>query len=114
MRLARLCALFLWPLVLSACAAPAVPQAQQYSSVSGTVVDATTNAPIAGATVTVDVVNSATTGTNGAFSIGNLPNGPVECSASAPDYVTRNKDWCSTPLPPGQNLNVGAIRLTHD
>jgi hypothetical protein len=113
MRLARLCARILLPLVLAGCAAPAVPQAQQYSSIAGTVADATTNSPIPGATITVDVVNTATTGASGAFLVGNLPNGPVECSASAPNYVTRNNDWCSAPLPPGQTVNVGTIKLTH-
>ena len=103
----------LWLLVLAGCAAPATPEAQKYASITGLVVDATTNAPIAGATITIDVVNSATTASNGSFTIGNLPNGAVECSASAPDYVTRTNDWCTTPLPPGQTLNVGTIKLTH-
>lgn len=103
----------LWPLILAGCAAPAVPQAQQYSTVTGIVADAATNAPISGATVTVNVVNTAQTSSTGAFTIGNLPNGPVECSVSAPNYVTRNNDWCSAPLPPGQTVNVGTIKLTH-
>jgi len=105
--------LLLWLAALVGCAAPATPEAQRYATVTGIVVDAATSAPIAGATVTIDVVNSATTGTNGSFSIGNLPNGPVECSASAADYVTRNNDWCTTPLAPGQTVNVGTIKLTH-
>lgn len=100
-------------LALAACGGPGVPQAQQYATISGTVVDAATNAPISGATVTVDVVNTATTGTNGAFSIGNLPNGPVECAASAPNYQTRSNDWCSAPLTPGQTLSGVVVRLTH-
>ncbi len=113
MRIARPLASLSLLLVLAGCGGPGVPQAQQYSSVTGTVVDAATNAPISGATVTIDVVNTAQTSSTGAFTIGNLPNGPVECSASAPNYVTRNNDWCSAPLPPGQTVNVGAIKLTH-
>ncbi len=96
MRALRYPVLLVCTLALAACGGPGVPQAQQYATVSGTVVDAATNAPIAGATVTVDTVNTATTGTNGAFSIGNLPNGPVEYAASAgPIYQTRSNDWCS-------------------
>jgi Carboxypeptidase regulatory-like domain len=113
MRLVRRCVLFLWPLVLVGCAVPGAPQAQQYASVSGTVVDAATNAPIPGATVTIDVVNTAQTATNGSFTIGNLPGGPADCSVSAPNYVTRTNDWCTMPLPAGQTTNVGQIKLTH-
>ena len=101
-----------WLIMLAACSGPGVPTAQQYASISGIVLDAATNQPIAGATITVDVVNTTTTATNGTFTIGNLPNGAVECSASAPNYQSRN-DWCGTPLSPGQNLTGVTIKLTH-
>jgi hypothetical protein len=114
MRSARIGLLSLWLFGLGGCAAPAVPQAQQYASMSGTVVDAATNAPITGATVTVDVVFVVTTGANGAFSVTNLPNGPVSCSASAPNYVTRNNDWCSQQLAPGQSLTGVTVKLSHN
>lgn len=98
---------------VTGCSAPVVPAAQQYASMAGTVVDAATNAPISGATVTVDVVFVVATGANGAFSVTNLPNGPVSCSASAPNYVTRNNDWCGQPLTPGQNLTGVTVKLSH-
>jgi hypothetical protein len=113
MRLVRRCVLLLWPLVLAACAVPGTPQAQQYASVTGTVVDAATNAPVTGATVTIDVVNTVQTSNTGAFTIGNLPGGPADCTISAPNYVTRTNDWCTAPLPAGQTTNLGQIKLTH-
>jgi hypothetical protein len=113
MRLVRLCVLLLWPLVLAACAVPGTPQAQQYASVTGTVVDAATNAPVTGATVTIDVVNTVQTSNTGAFTLGNLPGGPADCTISAPDYVTRTNDWCTAPLMAGQTTNLGQIKLTH-
>ena len=63
--------------------------------------------------MTIDVVNTAQTATNGSFTIGNLPGGPADCSVSAPNYVTRTNDWCTMPLPAGQTTNVGQIKLTH-
>lgn len=65
--------------------------AQEASSatVSGTVVDATTNAPIEGATVEVDDSDpafSATTDVHGAYLIGNVPVGAQTFTASAVGY----------------------------
>ena len=97
-------------LLTAACGAPAVPPAQQYATVSGTVVDASSNAPIAGATVTINVVLTTTTAPNGSFSISNVPNGPFDCVASAPHYAD-NSSWCSAPLSPGEKRTV-TIALT--
>ena len=97
-------------LVTAGCGAPAVPPAQQYATVSGTVVDASNNAPISGATVTVNVVLTATTASNGSFAISNVPNGPFDCVASAPHYAD-NSSWCSSPLSPGERRTV-TISLT--
>jgi hypothetical protein len=113
MRLVRRCVLFLWPLVFAGCAVPGTPQAQQYASVTGTVVDSATNAPIVGASVTIDVVNTVQTGNSGGFTISNLPGGPADCTISAPNYVTRTNDWCTMPFPAGQTTNLGQIRLIH-
>ena len=98
-------------LMVVACQGPAVPPAEQYATISGTVVDASTNAPISGATVTINVVLSATTASNGTFAITNIPNGPLECIASATSYAS-NSSWCSAPLSPGQKMTV-TIPLTH-
>ena len=98
-------------LTIAACGAPAIPPAQQYATVSGTVVDASSNAPVSGATVTVNVVLTATTASNGTFSISNIPNGPFDCVASAPHYAD-NSSWCSSPLSPGERRTV-TIALTH-
>jgi len=93
------------------CGSPAVPPAEQYATITGTVVDSGTNSPISGASVTINVVLSATTAANGTFTITNIPNGPLECVASAPNYA-QNTSWCTTPLSPGQKLSV-TVPLTH-
>jgi uncharacterized membrane protein len=98
-------------LALAACGPPAVPPAQQYATITGTVVDAVSNAPISGATVAVNVVLTTTTSSNGSFTISNIPNGPLECVASAANYAP-NSSWCAAPLSPGQKLNV-TVQLTH-
>ena len=108
LRVAALCGALLG---LVACSGPAIPPAEQYATITGTVVDASSNAPIAGATVTVNVVLTTTTAANGTFTITNIPNGPLECVASAPSY-SQNTSWCSTPLSPGQKLSV-TVPLTH-
>jgi hypothetical protein len=96
---------------LTACSAPSIPPAEQYATISGTVVDATTNAPIANASISVNVVLTATSAANGTFTVTNIPNGPLECVASAPNYA-QNTSWCAAPLSPGQKVSV-TIPLTH-
>jgi hypothetical protein len=107
----RLAAIAVSLSLLAACGGPSVPPAQQYATITGTVVDAATNAPISGAAVSVNVVLTATTTANGSFTITNIPNGPLECAATAPSY-NENSSWCAAPLAPGQKLTV-TIPLTH-
>jgi hypothetical protein len=90
------------------CAAPPVPAALQLATVSGKVTDSATGANISGATITINGIQSATSGANGAFTITNVPNGPVDWVASAASY---NSQSGSIMLNPGaNNLN---IPLTH-
>jgi hypothetical protein len=73
--------------VLCGCSPDSAPPALQYATLKGLVLDAMTNAPIAGAVVTVDLnLASAPTGSSGAYSVSNLPNGPVEYKVTAPNY----------------------------
>jgi hypothetical protein len=62
---------------------PAIPPQQNYATISGVVTDGTTGQPLAGATVTVDSVLTATTGSDGTFSIANIPVGPFTAVESA-------------------------------
>ena len=62
-------------LALVACS-PAIPPQQNYATVSGIVYDGTTGQPLAGASVTIDSVLTATTASDGTFMIPNIPIGP--------------------------------------
>jgi hypothetical protein len=76
--------------VLAGCGPNSAPPALQYATLTGRVLDASTNQPIAGAVVTVDLnLASAPTGANGVYTVGNLPSGPVEYSVTAgPSYAS--------------------------
>lgn len=71
--------------VLSGCA-PAVPGAQSYATLQGFVTDRASNAPIAGATVTVDSVLTASTGADGSYRLMNVPPGPYDYAVTASGY----------------------------
>ncbi len=59
---------------------------------AGTVSDAETGSGIQGASVTVDGTDfSATTGSDGSYSIENIPEGSYDVTASADDYVAETK-----------------------
>lgn len=85
MKLARLIAAGVFCMAAFAgCDNSALPPGGTYQSMSGIVVDAATNAPIAGATVTVDTVLSATTDSKGAFHFDRIPVGEVDYVVTPP------------------------------
>ena len=99
-------------LVLAGCQGPLVPPAEQYATISGVVTDASSNTPIAGVTIAVNVVNTFVTKTDGKYSIGNLPNGPYDVQVTPPaGYVCANCP-SSGNLSPGQTVTVN-ITLSH-
>lgn len=63
-----------------------LPPASGFSSVTGIIVDAATNAPVAGAVVTIDTVLTATTDAAGRFSIDKVPSGIADYSVQANGY----------------------------
>lgn len=69
---------------LAGCNDSALPPGGTYQSVSGVVVDAATNQPIAGAVVTVDTVLTATTDAAGKFSFEKVPVGEVDYVVTPP------------------------------
>lgn len=73
-------------LALTACNDSALPPGGTYNAVSGVVLDAVTNQPIAGATVTIDTVLTTTTDSQGKFSFAQVPVGDVDVVITAPGY----------------------------
>lgn len=72
--------------VLAACNTDSLPPAAGYTTVSGTVVDAATNNPIAGAVITIDTVLTATSDASGKFSLDKVPSGIVDYTVQAKGY----------------------------
>ena len=72
--------------VLAACNTDSLPPAAGFTTVSGTVVDAANNTPVAGAVVTIDTVLTATTDASGKFSIDKVPSGIVDYTVQAKGY----------------------------
>lgn len=73
-------------LLSAACNSDALPPASGFTTVSGTVLDGTSNKPVAGAVVTVDTVLTATTDASGKFSIDKVPSGIVDYTVQANGY----------------------------
>jgi hypothetical protein len=96
---------------LLACAAfsgcgPQVPPVGNYATIQGTVRDASTGNPIAGAVVTVSVIASNATDSSGTYKVFPVPTGPyTSITASAPGYMAYS-DYSGGTLTPGQVLSV--------
>ncbi len=71
--------------VLTACS-DAIPPQQNYATIAGVVTDGTTGQPLAGATVTIDSVLTVTSGTDGSYTIANVPVGPFTASETASGF----------------------------
>lgn len=76
--------------MLVACDNGDLPPAAQFAPIKGTVTDATTHQPIAGATVVVDTVLTATTDAKGTFSFAKVPSGIVDYVVTAKGYADVN------------------------
>jgi hypothetical protein len=83
----RLALLALPLAVLTACGGPAIPPAQNYGTIAGRVYDRATNAPVAGALVTVDTILTATSGSDGSYRIGTIPLGTYQMGVQASGYA---------------------------
>ena len=86
MKRARLLGALFAVLALAACNDSALPPGGTYNAVQGVVLDAVTNQPIAGATVTIDTVLTATTDTAGKFAFAQVPVGDVDVVITAAGY----------------------------
>jgi TolB protein len=92
-----------------ACNNDSLPPAAGYAMVNGTILDATTNSPISGATITIDTVLTATTDATGKFSIDKVPSGIADYAVAAPGYKALSS---TTNIEPGKpfQLNVTLAR----
>lgn len=79
-------AIALLALTLQGCDNGELPPEAGYASVTGTVVDAKTNAPINGAVITMDTVLTTTTDANGHFSLDRVPSGIADYVVQASGY----------------------------
>jgi hypothetical protein len=96
--------------ILAGCGNP-IPPPQNYASVYGRVYDAVTNQPVAGAEVQVDAILLATSGSDGSYSVVNVPLGQVDVAVPNPPqgYAPGYEDSSVTA---GERVRVD-IPLTH-
>lgn len=73
---------------IAGCNSDSLPPASGFGSVNGVVVDSATNAPVAGAVITIDTILSATTDSAGKFSIDKVPSGIADYAVTAKGYQT--------------------------
>ncbi|HEY1975691.1 MAG TPA: carboxypeptidase regulatory-like domain-containing protein [Candidatus Baltobacteraceae bacterium] len=73
-------------IALAACNTDALPPAAGFTTISGTVLDAGSKTPVAGAVVTIDTVLTATTDASGKFTVEKVPSGIVDYTVQAKGY----------------------------
>ena len=81
---------------------------QDYGSVTGRVLDATNNRPVANALVSVGSLYTATTDSQGGFTLPRIPIGSQEVTASAPGY---ERSSVSARVRKGQTALVNYVRI---
>lgn len=94
-----------------ACNSDALPPAAGFATVNGVVVDSATNAPVAGAVVTIDTVLTATTDATGKFTIDKVPSGIADYSVQAKGYQLLSSSANIEPGKPAQ-LNLTLAQKT--
>jgi Carboxypeptidase regulatory-like domain len=109
MKIARVLLLLIAAAFLAACNEDQLPPSARYAIVKGVVVDALTTTPIANATVTVDSALVAHTGSDGSFSIPNVPSGAVDYAVVAEGYRNFND---SITVEPSSTATV-TVKLSH-
>jgi len=87
----------------------AVVGVQDYGTVTGRVLDSTTNRPIANAIISVGSIYTATADTQGAFTLVRIPIGNQTVTARSPGFTT---DSARVEIDKNQTTQVGYLRLT--
>lgn len=95
----------------TACNTDALPPAAGFAAVTGTVVDGTTNKPIAGAVVTIDTVLTVTTDAAGKFSFDKVPSGIADYTVQASGYTLLTSTATIEPGKPFE-LNLALAQQT--
>lgn len=93
-------------MMLAACDNGDLPPATQFTPLHGTIVDAVTKKPIAGATVIVDTVLTTTTDANGTFLIAKVPSGIVDYVVKAQGYEDIS---ASVDVEPGKTYELSVV-----
>ncbi|MBV8726814.1 MAG: carboxypeptidase regulatory-like domain-containing protein [Candidatus Eremiobacteraeota bacterium] len=90
MKIARALLVVLLAVFMTACQDDQLPPSAKYAIVKGVVIDSLTSAPVANATVTVDSALVTHTGSDGSFTIANVPSGAVDYAVVAEGYRNFN------------------------
>jgi len=88
--------------------APNIVGVQDYGSVTGRVLDATTNLPLANAIVSVGSLYTTSTDPKGAFTLPRVPVGQQQVIARVPGYTTVSADAM---VVANQGVSIGYLRL---
>ena len=103
-------AAFLAVSAFAGCNSDSLPPAAGFATVQGTVLDRTSNQPVAGAIVTIDTVLTATTDASGAFKIEKVPSGIVDYTVQAQGYPLLE---ATTTIEPGKPAQLGVLLDAH-
>ncbi len=88
-----------------------VPPAGNYATVQGRVTDASTGAPLAAASISINGVQYARSNAQGDYTITTVPTGPWSWAAQADGYISGGSD-SPPPLTPGEKRTF-SISLKH-
>ncbi len=104
---ARIAVLALSLGALAACNGNGVPPAQNYAVITGRAYDTASNQPVAGVTVTVDTILTATTGNDGTYRIVNVPIGSYHVGVIPPSgYAAAANPLDDGSVTAGQTITV--------
>jgi outer membrane autotransporter protein len=109
MKIARVLLVLLVVVFASACNDDQLPPSAKYAIVKGVVIDSTTSAPVANETVTIDSALVTRTGSDGSFSVANVPSGAVDYAVVADGYKNFND---SITVEPSGTATV-TVKLSH-
>lgn len=109
MKLARLAVACAAAVILAACNDSSLPPGGTYAPLSGVVLDAATNQPLSGATVTVDTVLTTKTDAQGKFTFAQVPVGEADVLVQADGYKDASEPTRIDPSKP----NALTITLAH-